>query len=97
VDQNITCAQLHRIRGDVHAIAGGVGLHVIGLELEVAGEIPVGAEGPVVLAAAEDAAVVQVQPAVAGQQLHRAVAAGGLDVAEHAARIRVRFAGQGIS
>ncbi|KAG0773622.1 hypothetical protein G6F22_014725 [Rhizopus arrhizus] len=50
--------------------------------------------GQVVLAATEDAAVVEVQAAVACHQFHRAVVVRGLDVGHGAGVVRARFAGQ---
>jgi hypothetical protein len=64
--------QFKRPRTDVDGAAAGIGPHMVGLELEVAAHVPVGAHGPVAFAATGDAVAVQVDMAVAGQQFDRA-------------------------
>ena len=82
------------VRARGHAVARRVDTHVVGLELEVRGQIPVRAEGPVVLAAAVHRAVVEIQRAVARRQLHRAPGVGRLGVGDVAGRVRTALAGQ---
>src|SRR6185437_13758607 len=75
-----------RIDGELLAIAEGA--DVVRLQLQVLAEVPVHAQRPVVLAAAHDAAAVQVDRAVARREFHGAPRSRWNDVADVAALVR---------
>src|SRR4051812_41550813 len=81
-----------RVEREIASITGGA--NVVSLELEVFGEIPVRAECPVVLLAAANRRGIQIELAVAQQQLERTPWTFRLDVVDVTVGVRARFAGQ---
>ena len=79
------------------ALLGGAGFDVVGLEFEVAGEIPVDTQGEMVRTTAPYGIVVEIQRAMAQQHFYGAPRMRGHDVADIAAAIRARFASEHIA